>query len=197
MIKRLRWRGTAMFLVALLGIYLPYSSVASVWRNLGVYVYQWQFNSGWFHALNWLLSFIASDPSYVARVVSGSIILTVTLWLALHDRQGILEQFLSSAATTLGLFLIVNPTIMPWYVVWLLPLAVIARQQIWIYFSALVCLSVLMMVDWRPRLAVLGVEYGVLLILACWKWYKIRAGQNRLDAGQKQGQAFFGAAYER
>jgi hypothetical protein len=197
MIKRLRWRGTAIFLVALLGIYLPFSGAASVLRNLGVYVYQWQFNSGWFHTLNWLLSFVVSDPSYVARVMSGFIILAVTLWLALHNRQGILEQFLSSAATTLGVFLILNPTIMPWYVIWLLPLAVIARQQIWIYFSALVCLSVLMMVDWRPHPAVLAVEYGVLLILACWKWYKVRAGQNRLDLVQKQGQEFFGVVYER
>jgi hypothetical protein len=86
---------------------------------------------------------------------------------------------------------------MPWYVVWLLPLAVIARQKIWIHFSALACLSVLMMVDWRPRPALLAVEYGGLLILAGCQWYKVRAGQSSLDPGQKQARALFAAVYER
>jgi len=196
MMKRLRWRGTVVSLMVLVGIYLPFSNGPAVWENLSVYVYRWQFNSAWFRTLDWLLGSISSDPSYLARVISGVIILATATWLTFRDR-GSIEQFFSVATTTLGVFLVLNPTVMPWYVVWLLPLAVIAKQQIWIYFSALVCLSVFMITDWLPQPRVLIVQYGVFLILLAWKCYKILVGRSKLGSAQRQQPAPTALIYER
>jgi alpha-1,6-mannosyltransferase len=186
MIKRLRWRGTALALLVLASMYLPFLSSAAVWKNLAVYVYRWQFNSAWFHSLVWLLRPVSSDPSYVARVISGLIMVIVLGWFAFHDRGGT-RQFFSAAAAIMGIFLFLNPAVMPWYVVWLLPLAVMARQQIWIYFSGLVCLSVFMMTDWQPNLLVLAIEYGVFLLLALWTLYRMQMAPER--PGERQGPA--------
>jgi alpha-1,6-mannosyltransferase len=164
MMKRLHWKGTLLAVLVLIGMYLPYSSGGVAWRSLFFFAYTWQFNSGWFHLMERLMSFLSSDPSYAARIISGVIILALAIRLALRDK-GSVESFLSAAATTLGASVVLSPTIMPWYVVGLLPLAVISKQRIWIYFSALVCLSVFMMADWRPHASVLIAEYGPFALM--------------------------------
>jgi hypothetical protein len=74
----------------------------------------------------------------------------------------------------LGALLVLSPTVMPWYVTWLLPLAIIARRRIWIYFSALVCLAFLVMVDGTERPWVLALEYGMFFSLLAYEWIRDR-----------------------
>lgn len=187
MIKRLRWRGTGIAFLTLGAVYLPFWIPAS-WENLAVYIHRWQFNSAWFYSLVWLLRPIISDPSYVARIISGTIAASMIVWFAFYD-TGEARPFFSSAAAVLGIFLLLSPTIMPWYLVWLLPLAVIARQQIWIYFSALVCLSVFMMTDWQPHASILVIEYGAFLALIAWQLCKMQMEHDRSVLQNRQEQA--------
>ncbi|HZD95655.1 MAG TPA: glycosyltransferase family 87 protein, partial [Candidatus Sulfotelmatobacter sp.] len=96
MMRRLRWKGTLLAVLVLIGMYLPYSSGGVAWRSLVFFAYTWQFNSGWFHLMERLMSFLSSDPSYAARIVSGVIILALAIRLALRDK-GTVESFLSAA----------------------------------------------------------------------------------------------------
>jgi hypothetical protein len=86
----------------------------------------------------------------------------VLLW---RRDDGQAESLPEYGAWLLGVLLVLGPVVMPWYVTWVLPFAVVARQRVWVFFSALVCLAFLVMVDGIEREWVLGMEYGVFAAL--------------------------------
>ncbi len=95
---------------------------------------QWQFNAGPFALFQWLANPFSSDPNTVARSISGLAIIAAVGWLVRRD-DGDGETFAQYGAASLGALLVLGPVVMPWYVAWLLPLAVIAGQHVWVYFS--------------------------------------------------------------
>jgi hypothetical protein len=80
--------------------------------------------------------------------------------------------------------LLLGPTVMPWYVIWLVPLAIVARVRAWCYFSGLVCLAFLVMIDGRERAWVLWIEYGTMAMLLGREYLlvKRRPAENPPDA---------------
>jgi hypothetical protein len=124
----------------------------------------WQFNAGPFALLQWFASKFCSDASFIARMVSGLATLVVVVWLARRD-TGRAEGFPTLGVASLGALIVLGPTAMPWYVTWLLPLAVLAGERLWICFSALVCLSFLVMIDQREHAWTLVLEYGILGVI--------------------------------
>lgn len=105
----------------------------------------WQFNAGYFGALQYLF------PG-AARLLSGLSILGLALWIAWSKALDASQQ----AAWTLFLLVILSPVVMPWYLLWCLPLAALAGEMIPMYFSVAAGLSILVMID--------GVEH------AWWLW---------------------------
>ena len=136
---------------------------------------EWQFNAGPYGLFQWLAGPFADDPASVARVVSRIAILAVVCWLVRRD-DGRPETLVRYGAAALGALLVLGTTVMPWYVTWLLPLAILADQRVWIYFSALVCLAFLVMIDEREHAWTLWLEYSVLAALL---WLELqRSGAN-------------------
>lgn len=80
--------------------------------------------------------------------------------------------FASYAAPSLGALVVFSPTVMPWYVIWALPLAIIARFRAWVYFSALVCAAFQVMVDETERGWVLWLEYGLFALLCAMELFR-------------------------
>ena len=54
---------------------------------------------------------------------------------------------------------------MPWYLSWVLPFAVLARQNVWFYFSALVLTAFHIIIDLNEYAAALWFEHGLLFAL--------------------------------
>lgn len=73
--------------------------------------------------------------------------------------------------TLLGAFILLNPTVHPWYICWVLPLAVIVGNRAWILLSGLVALSYWTLIDytslgiWQQSPWVLWIEYLPFFIL--------------------------------
>ena len=65
----------------------------------------------------------------------------------------------------LGALLLVGPAVMPWYVTWLLPFAVLSSRREWIALSGLVCLAFVVMIDGVERPLVLALEHGLMLLV--------------------------------
>lgn len=113
----------------------------------------WQFNAGYFYALKWL------SPA-AARPISLLSLTVAALLLARSKSFDPAQQ----AAWTLFLGVVLSPTVMPWYLVWCLPLAAVAGEMIPVYFSFAVALSTLVMIDGIEREWWLWIEHLPLLI---------------------------------
>lgn len=88
----------------------------------------------------------------------------------------------------LGAFILLSPTVHPWYVCWILPFAVVTRNRAWILFSGLVALSYWILRDyavlgvWQESPSVMILEYLPFLMLLVY---------DSLAENLKQGAAFF------
>jgi hypothetical protein len=154
--------------VAALGI-LPFVDAGPLLlEGLRRFASSWQFNAGPYRLLSSLASIVTGDPGVWARGLTGLAIVGIVVWLTLRD-DARPETFPGQAVWALGALLVLGPVVMPWYVTWLLPLAILAREQLWLVFSALVCLAFLVMVDGVERPAVLWIEYSALAGLLLWR----------------------------
>ena len=164
-VRRIGWRKLTLALAVVATGYIPFVGAGgSVFDGSLTFARQWQFNAGPLALFQWLAGSFSSDPNTVARSISGLAIIAVVGWLVRRD-DGDGETFAHYGAASLGALLVLGPVVMPWYVAWLLPLAVIAGQHVWVYFSALVCLAFLVMIGGLEHAGTLWVEYGALAAL--------------------------------
>ena len=163
--KRIGWRYAILTGAIVVAGYLPFISAGTaMFDGFRQFAREWQFNAGPFALVQWLAGLFVTDPAVLARAVCGLIVIALIVWLIRND-DGRRESFAKYAALSLGALLLLSPAVMPWYVTWLLPLAVLAGQRIWIYFSVLVCAAFLVMIDETERAWALWLEYGTLALL--------------------------------
>ena len=110
------------------------------------------------------LAYFGIESSGLSMVIDLLILFLVVVWLARRD-TGQAEDFSNFGVAALGALIILGPTVMPWYVTWLLPLAVLAGERPWVCFSALVCLSFLVMVEQKEQPWTPVVEYSLLGVI--------------------------------
>ena len=96
-------------------LYLPFAGAGAgaLTEGLRTYARHWSANEGAFA----VIAHIAGDP-VAARVAAGALVLAVAAWTALR-RQNLEVALL----WTLGAGILLSPTVHPWYVLWLLPMA--------------------------------------------------------------------------
>ena len=71
---------------------------------------------------------------------------------------------------TLAVLVLLSPAVMPWYVLWALPAAVVAGNRWWPVFTGLALLSYLNYADGvGPALWWKWIEYGALVALVAWE----------------------------
>ncbi len=177
-VRRVGWRGAVAAAAVVTGGYLPFASAGSdLWNGLSTFSTHWEFNAGLYAALLSIAPEMTIGGALVTRVLAGGGLVLWIGWLALHD-DGRRDTFAAAAALALGAVLLVSPVVMPWYVTWVLPLAVIAGQRAWLWFSAFVCLAFLVMVDGQERVWWRLVEYGALAMIAFheWRTKRVRRG---------------------
>ncbi len=133
---------------------------SSNFSGFAAFAQSWRFNGG-----PYLLLDSATGPA--ARYLAAGLLMLALWWLFRRD-SGTNTAFLTASANALGASLLLSPVVNPWYVTWILPFAAPARRWLWLLFSALVCLSFLVMVDGREHHWVLWVEYGLMIPAAFW-----------------------------
>lgn len=136
-------------------------------RGFAAYEANWSFNAGVYSVLAWLLD----DGLLARRLLLGVGVAVVLLaLLGIRDRACL-------ALWTFGTFVVLSPTVHPWYVLWPLVVALWLGVRAWVWFAALVPLAYLVLatVDpfgaWHERVWVRVVEwgpFGVLLVREGW-----------------------------
>ena len=164
--KRIGWRKALIVPVVVVAAYLPFSGSGSpVFSGLRLFAMDWQFNSAFFLLTHSLASTFSSNPSLVARALGVLAICASMVWLWRRD-DGQAASFPLIASHMLAAVILFSPTVMPWYLVWLLPLAVLSRTTIWVWLTGLVCLAFFVMVDGTQRTSVVALEYGAFIVIA-------------------------------
>ena len=175
-VRRTGLRGAVLIFAVLLVGYLPFLDAGgALFTGFLIYAREWTFNAGPYALFRWVAAMFSSEPFFVARAMCGVIVLSLLCWLAWRD-DGKTKSFARYGATALGALIVFSPAVMPWYVTWTLPLALVADCRAWFYFSALICLAFLVMID--------GVELGPLarwveyVALALVWWWGARRAQS-------------------
>ncbi|MFQ5654508.1 MAG: glycosyltransferase 87 family protein [Planctomycetota bacterium] len=151
------WRraGPLAVVVALLGgawCALPYlgADPRAALAGLGAYAERWYFNDLLFRPLGALLGIDAADRTLaetqmLRRALAGMWLLAC-LWAA---RKG-LDPF-QAGLWVVGSFVLLTPTLQPWYLLWGLPLAVLSESRGWLLLTVTVWLAYLTRVAWQEH----------------------------------------------
>lgn len=168
-VRRVGWlRSLLVGAVVFVG-YLPFLSAGeNLFAGFLKFARAWQFNPGAFALIRWFANFISKDSADTARKICAVLILAIIAWLVWRDDSSE-KYFVKASAITLGALVILSPTVMPWYLSWVLPFAVLARQNIWFYFSALVLTAFHILIDLNEYAFALWFEHGLFFaIILIW-----------------------------
>ena len=162
---RIGWKYVFLIGLLIFFAYLPYLSLGSrIFEGFFAFSQAWQFNAGVFGMVQWLISFVSDNPSEVARLINGLIITGLVLWLSLKDDRSN-SNFFKASTTVMGALFILSPTVMPWYISWVLPFALLSKDLLWFAFSILLLLAFHIMIDQNEYSWVLSVEFGLFFLL--------------------------------
>jgi len=126
--RRLGWRFAAAFAATFALLYLPYAGAGSaLFTGLRTYAQHWRFMEGPFALLEAVLPGPRSPRWAAAALVVG-----VVGWSTLRRFRPEKALF-----WILGAGLLLTPTLHPWYVLWILPLAALRVSRPWILLSGL------------------------------------------------------------
>ncbi len=164
------WRRMGFRAVAVLGgvaavFTTPYWGDAGSAAGLMEFARSWRFNAGPFGLVE------AIAGTNFARVGMICAVAGISIWAS---RAKVVADDIT---VSLGAFLVLGPAVMPWYVTWILPSAIVARRWAWVSFSVLVLAAFLVMVDQVEGPLPLLLEYGTLALLLMAEEY--RRGRNR------------------
>ena len=146
---------------AALLLLLPVAAIPNVFEGASAFAGFWQFNGVPYGVL------LEVFRSPMLAKAAAAVIVLATLFLP-KGKEGDLQAFARQTGYTLGALVVLSPAVMPWYVTWLLPSAILGRDHRWIAFSGLVFLAFFVMVDGQERWWITGAEYGVLLCVLSW-----------------------------
>ncbi len=151
-------------------------------RGLAVYGRDWVFNPGPWLLLERALAAIGATASAVwasALTKGAAAALAVGLawrWRRRPDAAGNHRGLIEAAFWTLAFLVLTHPAVMPWYVAWALPLAVLAGNRSWLLLSGLCLLSYLFYVDGVELAWWLWLEYGLYFAALAVEWRRGRRG---------------------
>jgi hypothetical protein len=179
-----------------------------LFSGLLVYSSKWQFNGSIFSILKWFFETFTPDLLVLKLMIEpfgmGHDALTMAtrridlalnlsktvvtaIFLLLYIRQinkykSSVEQegrwLFESGLLFFGSFFILNATIHPWYLIWLLPFLVIVANRAWIAFTGLIGLSYWIMLTyaktgiWEESTGIKIIEYGPFYFLLFYDWLK-------------------------
>ena len=91
------------------------------------------------------------------------------------------RRWLGGAFFVLAGLVVLHPAVMPWYVLWPLPLAIAVGNRSWLWLTGLSFLSYLFYVEQAEHAWWLWVEYGLFFAMALAEAVRRRRPDPRLD----------------
>jgi hypothetical protein len=132
-------------LLAFIG-FLPFLGAGSqLFSGLQTYLRHWQFNDAIPTLLVLLFEHSLPDyaPHMLARGTGTALLLMTLLWTALRRFEPYRATFWIMSA-----YLLLSPTLHPWYLLWILPFLPLFAPPAWIFLSGLVLLAYQVLIEY-------------------------------------------------
>jgi alpha-1,6-mannosyltransferase len=178
--RRAGYRTLGLAVVLTAALLWPWGDArAHMFDGLLTFADYWVFNPGIYWGLRGLLDPLLALST--AKLVAKGI--CVGAWLAIYvlaaRRQGADFDSLTDALfVVVGALLLLSPTLDPWYLTWVLPLACLCHGRLpifaWWWLSAAATLSYLYYVNDTDVAWGRWIEYGVFGVLWVWEWRRRR-----------------------
>jgi hypothetical protein len=127
-----RIRPFLLFPALVLAFYLPYAGAGSqLFNGLLVYGDKWRFNDSLFSIVLYMTGSLEH-----AKLLIGAAFLLVTFVLFRLPPEP-----MKTAYTLTGAYLLLTPTLQPWYVVWIVPFLCLFPNRAWLLLTGLVAVS--------------------------------------------------------
>lgn len=173
---------------ALVGVPYASSGVANMFEGLLTYAEHWRFNAGLYRVLEWALV-----SSMLAKTMAAVVVLFVVI-NSVRNRWSLERTIFWVTGTAL----VLSPTVHPWYLLWMVPLAAVRPNRGWTYLTGSVFLayyglgsfraSGVWPEPWWLQLMIYG-PFFVLLVADAWRgswwraaWEAIRITPESRDA---------------
>ena len=130
-------------LIALATLFLLYLPFAEAGRQLfagtAAFGQYWIFNASLFRLVARASTLVAPDMVLLPRILVGLAFAGLVWWYA--RRLQTASELPRACLWTIGALLLLSPVVDAWYVLWILPLAIVERSLPWLAFTYLVGLS--------------------------------------------------------
>ncbi len=132
------WIGFTLGAFLLLFISLPLLKL-NMSQGLLIYVEHWSFNGSVYPLLEWCF------PQY-GRSIVLIIGVVLTLWVLWF-----FEDPVDKSLWITGAFVLLSPTVHPWYGLWVFPFALLCGAETWIFLLSLLPLSYVALLSYDPQ----------------------------------------------
>ncbi len=193
-----RWgrKGTLVFAGVLTAFYLPFLGAgADLFQGFSYFTGRGLFNGSLFPLLSGSLGTMMEKPDalLVSKALVGAIFLGFLAYLLYlysrsHRQEGRDLLLLKYSFWLVGAFLLLSPTVQPWYLTWVLPFLCFFRSAGWILLTGTVILARSIYIGyeaagtWQEMGWVRLVEYGPPYLLMLYglvrRWRKWRLDRN-------------------
>lgn len=145
--------------------------LADLVGGLAVFSERWTFNGGpWALIAHTAYRLGVDWPPTWANAITRSAVIVVTLvgawWIARSPAETRDLRLVTAAFLALATLAWTSPAVMPWYLLWATPLAVVAGCRSWLILGALSMLSYLVYIDDHEAAWWLVLEHGLFVVLA-------------------------------
>ena len=115
----------------------------------------------------------------MASAVSALLTVAVIVWVLREDSRrrdpsSQAEHLVRGSFLILATYLVLSATVMPWYLLWVVPFAAIRPGTSWLLLTWLSLLSYLIYIDQVEHPVLLWVEYSVFFLALIWEWTRRR-----------------------
>ena len=155
--------------------YLPYREAGeNLFAGLLVYAEHWSFNAPVFYILSHLFESPFWARAVIAVLFAGAVILFT------FSRMPPIQ----AGFFLVGAFLLLTPTLHPWYAIWIIPFMVFYRQPAWLIFTGLIAISYQVLIKyasegiWEEAVWVKCVLFGGFALVWAFEELKRRRVKN-------------------
>lgn len=147
--------------------YLPYRDAGeTLFAGFLAYAEHWSFNAPVFDALSHVLDNPLRARAVIAVGFGGAVILFT------FSRMPPIQ----AGFFLVGAFLLLTPTLHPWYAIWMIPFMVFYRQPAWLLFTGLIAISYHVLIRyasegvWEEAVWVKVVLFGGFALVWAFEW---------------------------
>ena len=155
-----------LFPVMVLVAFLPFADAGTqLIAGLRIYIQHWYFNAAAYSLIHYSLSPWNGNAHSHARWFCTAFFVFFALYTQIRSRDPYRATFIS-----LGAYVLLSPTMHPWYLLWVLPFLPFFPHPAWLLFSGLIVLAYEVLMDyvhtgvWQEKTWVLWAQYAPFYI---------------------------------